>query len=180
TDSIYQAGKRNFNWIKLKRELSGELNDSVDVVVLGYYNGSGKRSGFGIGAFLVGVFNKNKDHFQTIAKIGTGMTDAEWKELKVKCDKIVAHEQPKNVECHKNLIPDVWVYPEIVCEVKADEITMSPVHSAGKTQDHLGYALRFPRFINYRIDKDAIDSTSPHELKEMYDMQFKKTEKETN
>lgn len=177
TNSIYQAGKRNFNWIKLKRELSGQLNDSVDCVVLGYYNGSGKRSGFGIGAFLVGVFNKNKDHFQTIAKIGTGMTDIEWKELKTKCDKIIAHEQPKNVECHKNLIPDVWVYPEIVCEIKADEITMSPVHTAGKTQDHLGYALRFPRFISFRIDKDAIDSTSPHELKEMYDMQFKKTEK---
>jgi DNA ligase-1 len=177
TDSIYQAGKRNFNWIKLKRELSGQLNDSVDCVILGYYNGSGKRSGFGIGAFLVGVFNKNKDHFQTIAKIGTGMTDAEWKELKAKCDKIVVHDQPKNIECHKNLIPDVWVNPEIVCEVKADEITMSPVHTAGKTHDHLGYALRFPRFISYRIDKDATDSTSPHELKEMYDMQFKKSEK---
>jgi DNA ligase-1 len=177
TNSIYQAGKRNFNWIKLKRELSGQLNDSVDAVVLGYYNGSGKRSGFGIGAFLIGVFNKNKDHFQTIAKVGTGMTDAEWKELKSKCDKIKATEQPKNIECHKNLIPDVWVYPEIVCEIKADEITMSPVHTAGKTHDHLGYALRFPRFISYRVDKDATDSTSPHELKEMYDLQFKKTEK---
>lgn len=178
TNSIYQAGKRNFNWIKLKRELSGNLTDTLDCVILGYYNGTGKRSKFGVGAFLIGVFNKDKDHFQTVAKVGTGMTDDEWRELKAKCDKIKSDHHPKNIECSKNLAPDVWVYPEIVCLIKADEITMSPVHTAGKTEHHLGYALRFPRFMGYRKDKSATESTSIHEFQEMYDMQFKKTEKE--
>jgi DNA ligase-1 len=55
----YQAGKRNFNWIKLKHEQTqGLLEDTIDAVILGYYAGSGKRAHFGIGAFLVGVYNK--------------------------------------------------------------------------------------------------------------------------
>src|SRR5690606_24046518 len=74
-DALYQPGKRNFNWIKLKRQEEGHLEDTLDCVVLGYYAGKGKRSHFGIGAFLVGVFNKKADRFQTVAKIGTGMTD---------------------------------------------------------------------------------------------------------
>lgn len=78
-DAIYQPGKRNFNWIKLKRQESGSLDDTIDCVILGYYGGHGKRASFGIGALLVGVYNKEKDLFQTVAKIGTGLTDEEWK-----------------------------------------------------------------------------------------------------
>src|SRR5262249_62215286 len=44
-DSPYQAGARNFNWVKLKRVASGELTDTIDVVLLGYYRGKGKRGG---------------------------------------------------------------------------------------------------------------------------------------
>jgi DNA ligase 1 len=36
-DAPYQPGKRNFNWIKLKRHQEGELTDTLDTVVLGYY-----------------------------------------------------------------------------------------------------------------------------------------------
>lgn len=173
-DSQYQPGKRNFNWIKLKRQASGHLADSIDCVILGYYFGAGKRAKFEIGAFLVGVYNEKKDLFQTIAKIGTGLTDEEWIELKKKCEKIKVGHEPTNIECDKNLYPDVWVWPELVCEVVADEITLSPIHTAGKTEHQLGIALRFPRFIGYRTDKSADESTSIKELHEMYEMQFKK------
>ncbi len=173
-DSIYQAGKRNFNWIKLKREVAGHLNDTIDCVILGYYHGTGKRAQFGIGAFLVGIYNKEKDIFQTIAKVGTGMTDEEWIDLKKRCDKIKDLIQPTNTICDKNLSPDVWTYPEIVCTIRADEITLSPAHTAGKTEKNLGFALRFPRFINYRPDKSATESTTIHEVQEMYDLQYKK------
>ncbi|HSS93460.1 MAG TPA: ATP-dependent DNA ligase, partial [Candidatus Dormibacteraeota bacterium] len=48
-DSPYQAGARNFNWVKLKRNTSGQLTDTIDVVLLGYYEGKGKRAEFGAG-----------------------------------------------------------------------------------------------------------------------------------
>lgn len=164
TDSRYQAGKRNFNWIKLKYQASDKLEDTLDVVILGYYPGRGKRAAFGIGAFLVGVYNKELDCYQTVAKIGTGLSDQAWIDLKKQCDAHAVMHQPKEVMCAKELYPAVWVAPTIVCEVLADEITFSPLHTAGKTTEHVGLALRFPRFVKYRPDKDATQTTSVTEL----------------
>ncbi|HEV2916430.1 MAG TPA: ATP-dependent DNA ligase [Candidatus Babeliales bacterium] len=171
-DAPYQPGKRNFNWIKLKRHQEGTLEDTLDCVILGYYKGLGKRSLFGIGALLVGVYNKEKDIFQTIARIGTGLSDEGWREIKKRCDPIALPEPPHNVEYHKNVIPDVWVEPSIVCQIFADEVTRSPVHTAGKTETELGYALRFPRFIDYRSDKTAYEATTTSEIRRMYEDQF--------
>lgn len=172
--SHYIPGKRNFNWIKLKRQEEGHLEDTIDCVILGYYAGSGKRASFGIGAFLVGVYNKACDCYQTIAKIGTGLTDQEWKELKVRCDAIRVDHQPKNVVCDKGLVPDVWVAPEIVCAVRADEISLSPVHTAGKTTEKLGFALRFPRIMGYREDKFARDANTVKEVEQLFENQLKR------
>lgn len=172
--SRYIPGKRNFNWIKLKRQEEGHLEDTLDCVILGYYSGNGKRASFGIGAFLVGVFNKTLDCYQTIAKIGTGFTDQEWQDLKHRCDNIIITHQPKNVICSKELIPDVWVNPEIVCSIRADEISLSPVHSAGKTAEKLGFALRFPRIMGYRDDKSAREATEVKEVERLFEDQLKR------
>jgi len=176
-DAHYQPGKRNFNWIKLKRQESGSLDDTIDCVILGYYLGHGKRASFGIGALLVGVFNPKLDRFETVAKIGTGLTDQEWKDQKKACDKLKVAECPHNVVCAKGLYPDVWVVPEIVCMIRADEITRSPMHTAGATQDNLGLALRFPRLMGYRPDKSARDATTIKELERLFELQFNKKEK---
>src|SRR3989344_5489826 len=66
-DSPYKAGGRGFHWIKFKRAQSGELNDTVDCVLLGVYSGRGKRTEFGVGGLLVGVYDKKKDEFVTIS-----------------------------------------------------------------------------------------------------------------
>lgn len=167
-DSLYQAGKRNFNWIKLKYQATSKLEDSIDVVILGYYPGKGKRSSFGIGAFLVGIYNQELEVFQTVAKIGTGLTDIEWIEMKKKCDNHRVLHQPKDVQCAKELYPTIWVDPVNVCEVIADEITVSPLHTAGKNEENLGFALRFPRFVKNRPDKSQYQTTSVEELKNMH------------
>jgi len=172
-NSIYQPGKRNFNWIKLKRQETGHIEDTIDCVILGYYSGHGKRASFGIGALLVGVYNKNKDCFQTIAKIGTGLSDKEWREQRKICDEISVKVKPKNIECAKGLVPDVWVSPEIVCLIRADEITLSPLHSAGATKKDHGFALRFPRIMGYRPDKSPKEVTTIKEINRLYDDQFK-------
>ncbi|HTM06313.1 MAG TPA: ATP-dependent DNA ligase [Patescibacteria group bacterium] len=171
-DALYRPGKRDFNWIKLKRQEEGHLDDTIDCVLLGYYKGKGKRAAFGIGALLVGIYSKKEDCFQTIAKIGTGLTDAEWIDIKNKADECAVQNQPHNVRCAGTLAPDVWTDPIIVCMIRADEITLSPVHSAGKTENSPGYALRFPRFMGYRVDKSAINATTEEEAKELYNLQF--------
>lgn len=174
TQAHYQPGKRNFNWIKLKYHAQKEIEDSLDCVVLGYYAGSGKRALFGIGAFLVGVYDKKHDRFETVAKVGTGLSDDGWCELKKKCDKLQHDGPPSNVYCSKELAPDVWVTPSMVVVVLADEITVSPVHTAGKTVHALGYGLRFPRFVSYRADKGPYDATTVDEIKRLFENQTEK------
>lgn len=164
TEAPYQPGKRSSNWVKLKYQASDKMLDTLDVVILGYYPGQGKRAKFGIGAFLVGIYNPRDQMFETVAKIGTGLTDEEWRDLKKRCDVLKVPTQPKNVRCDKNLAPLVWVDPIQVCEVLADEVTLSPVHTAGKTDEKLGFALRFPRFVKYRDDKSAHQATTLSEL----------------
>lgn len=172
-DSLYEAGARNFNWIKLKRHSSGELKDTIDCVILGYIFGRGKRSEFGAGALLVGVYDKEKDEFVTVSKIGTGLSDEEWREIHRRADKIKVEHKPARVNAV--LQPSVWIKPEIVIEVLADEITRSPIHTAGKTDEESGYALRFPRLVKFRdADKKAEDATTVKELVEMYDQQYAK------
>lgn len=170
-DTAYQPGKRNFNWIKLKRQESGELSDTLDCVILGYYYGEGKRASFGVGAFLVGLYNVSKDQYQTVAKIGTGLSDAQWRQLRLDLDKIAVPHKPVLVSCDSGLYPDVWVNPERVVMVRADEITRSPVHTAGKEAHEYGYALRFPRYMGDRPDKSAQESTTVAELKSLFAQQ---------
>lgn len=172
-DSLYEAGGRNFNWVKLKRHSAGELHDTIDCVILGYIYGKGKRTSFGAGALLVGVYDKEKDEFVTVSRIGTGLSDEEWRTIHEKADKLKLSHRPPRV---RSLIePSVWVSPEIVIEVLADEITRSPLHTAGMKNDQPGLALRFPRLVSFRTaDKRAEDATTVDELTEMYQQQGKK------
>lgn len=172
-DSAYEAGARNFNWVKLKRHSAGELKDTIDCVILGYIFGRGKRAEFGAGSLLVGIYDDKRDEFVTVSKIGTGLTDEEWREIHKRADKIKLAHKPARVNAI--LTPSVWIEPKIVIEVLADEITKSPVHTAGKTDADPGFALRFPRLVRFREeDKKAEDATTVKELVEMYGLQYKK------
>jgi DNA ligase 1 len=168
-ESPYEAGGRNFNWVKLKRHSSGELHDTIDCVILGYIFGRGKRAEFGAGALLVGLYEAKTDEFVTVSKIGTGLSDDEWREIHKRADKIKVDHKPARVS--SSIEPSVWIKPEIVIEVLADEITRSPIHTAGRLDGEAGYALRFPRLVNFRNDRKAEEATTVKELIEMYQNQ---------
>ncbi|MBV9546229.1 MAG: ATP-dependent DNA ligase [Chloroflexi bacterium] len=162
-DSPYQAGARNFNWVKLKRHSRGALEDTVDCVLLGYFVGRGKRVGLGVGALLVGVYDADSDEFKTVTKIGTGLSDEQWREVGERAAPFRSDDRPARVS--SKITPSVWLEPKIVVEVLADEITVSPNHTAG-------YALRFPRVIRFReADKRPEDATTLSELVELFQAQ---------
>lgn len=166
-NGLYVSGRTGWNWVKMKEEegQSGRLSDTVDCVVMGYSVGKGKRSDFGLGQFLVGV--KDGDIFKTVTKVGTGLTDEQFRELNTRLKKLGVKEMPKEYEVHKDLTPDYWVVPGLVVELAADEITESPKHSSG-------FALRFPRLINFRDDKTPGDATTLKELKDLSKLQKNK------
>jgi DNA ligase-1 len=165
-DSNYEAGARAFSWIKFKRNEKDEVADTLDVVVMGYFYGKGSRSEFGIGGFLVGIFDSETNTYKTISKVGSGLTEKEWVKIKKDCDEIKTQEKPKDFDVEKDMYPDIWVKPKIVVTVRADEISKSPIHTAG-------LALRFPRLMNFREDKGPIDSTSLEEIKDIYQLKSK-------
>jgi DNA ligase-1 len=157
-NSKYRSGRKGWRWVKIKEEEgeSGQLNDSLDCVVMGYYRGKGKRAKFGIGAFLIGVLADGGE-VKTIAKIGTGLTDEQFGEFLQLVKEHEVSKAPPNYDVAKNLLPDVWLQPSLVVEVVADELTNSPLHTAGK-------ALRFPRLERFRADKNWDQATTIEEL----------------
>jgi DNA ligase 1 len=165
-DGCYQAGARGWTWIKYKRSYSGKIDDTIDALVMGYDFGQGKRNTFGIGDFLIGVYDQKSDTFKTVAKIGTGLTDEEWKKVKVQGEKLKIKEKPARYDVNKGMNCDVWMEPELVVVIKADEISKSPIHTAK-------LALRFPRLVDFRDDKAPEDATSLDELNKMYILQSK-------
>lgn len=173
-NGTYRAGARDFNWIKYKRGFAGrKLTDTIDCLVLGYDFGQGKRTDFGIGDFLIGVYDNKHDLFKTVAKIGTGLSDSEWKEMARRLNKIKTKGKPVLYEVDKMMVCDVWAKPEVVVVIKADEITRSPIHTCGRIKDEPGYALRFPRLVEFRSDKKPEDATTEKEIIEMFKEQFK-------
>lgn len=168
----YVAGARKFAWIKLKRSYKGELADTIDVVIIGYYAGRGARAEFGFGGFLGAVYDEDEDRFKTITKVGSGFTEQQMADLKKMLDKIKVKEKPKRVDAL--ISPYVWVEPKYVVTLTADEITRSPTHTCGKQKDEPGYALRFPRLTGeIRSDKKPEDATTVSEIIEMFGMQKK-------
>src|SRR3989338_982467 len=168
----YVAGARKFAWIKLKRSY-GALADSIDVVICGYYLGKGQRTEFAFGGLLTAVYNEESGKFETIAKIGSGFTEKEMGSFEEMLHKITIKEKPAGLE--SELVPDFWVKLKYVISVTADEITLSPMHTCGKGkgEDAKGYALRFPRMVELRIDKGPSETTTVSEIEKMHGMQKK-------
>jgi DNA ligase-1 len=172
-DAQYVAGARKFSWIKLKRSYRGELSDTLDLVIVGYFLGRGQRSEFKFGGLLCAAYNSKRDMFETVSRIGSGFTEKQMIELKAKLDKIKVNSKPARVDAIVE--PDFWVSPKYVVTIKADEITKSPMHTCGRDGGEVGYALRFPRLVGeeeaIRKDKSVEDATTTKEVIEMFKQQ---------
>jgi DNA ligase-1 len=136
---------------------------------VGYLRGRGRRASLGIGSLLGAVYDPRGDRFRTVAKIGSGLSDQAWKALRRRLDERRLTSRPRQVDAL--LTPDVWVEPRHVVEVLADEITRSPTHTCGRTGDEPGYALRFPRVLSLRADRDPTDATTEREILTLYRQQ---------
>jgi len=175
-NSVYRAGAREWSWIKLKREYRSEMTDTVDLVIVGAFHGRGKRAGV-YGAYLLAAYDPDSDTFKTVCKVGTGFTDEDLRNFHEMLQQyVISHRHPR---VDSRMEADVWFVPQVVIEVLAAEITLSPIHTAawGAVRPNAGLALRFPRYTGrLRSDKGPEDATTVKELMEMYRSQVKKIE----
>ena len=177
--STYRAGAREFAWIKLKREYRSELTDTIDLPIIGAFHGKGRRAGM-YGTYLLGAYDRKRDLFTSIAKVGTGFSDEDLEKIPKLLKPLETHVRPQNVE--SKIVPEVWFRPQLVIEIIASELTLSPIHTAamGLVRPGAGISLRFPKFTGkIRDDKRAEDATTVQEVLEMYNGQLKKIEAST-
>ena len=172
----YRAGARGSNWLKLKREYRNDLGDSLDLVVIGAFFGRGRRTGK-YGTLLLATYNDDDDTFPSICKVGTGFTDENLDQFyQILSSKVTLKKNPR---IKSDMEADVWFEPELVIEIVASEITLSPIHKTA--QDAIrkgsGLALRFPKFTGkIRMEKSPENASTDQEVISLYKGQTKITQ----
>ena len=136
-ESAYKPGRRGRDWLKLKRAIA-----TLDVAVTAVEVGHGKRRNLLSDYTFAVRRSAEDDELLNIGKAYSGLTDRELTELtewfKAHTLQEFAHGRVRVVE------------PEIVIEVTFDRVQPSKRHKSG-------YALRFPRILRLRPDKNPTD-----------------------
>ncbi|KAJ2760019.1 ATP-dependent DNA ligase Cdc17 [Coemansia sp. BCRC 34490] len=127
--SSYEPSKRSMNWLKLKKDYVDGLGDSLDLVVIGAYFGKGKRVG-AYGAYLLACYDPDREEYQAICKIGTGFSDADLEAHKSQLDQNTIENSKPYYAVSEKTKPDIWFEPTQVWEVKAADLSLSPIYQA--------------------------------------------------
>ncbi len=146
--SPYSPGQRGKQWIKIKPEV-----DTLDLAVIGGEWGEGKRAHV-FGSFLVACQDSGK--LIPLSRVATGFSDEQLSEVyELLKDRVV-----------KKAGKEVSFEPELVFEVGYAELQVSPTYEGG-------FALRFPRFVRIRDDKDIADVETLDSIRKRYERQTK-------
>jgi ATP-dependent DNA ligase len=92
-DSVYQAGARGWQWIKLKRDYRTEPPDTADLVVIGVFVGRGRRTGR-YGAVLLAAYDADADVFYVVTKCCAGFSRAALVKLSARLAPLLSPDKP--------------------------------------------------------------------------------------
>ncbi|KAF5370718.1 hypothetical protein D9758_001891 [Tetrapyrgos nigripes] len=171
--AVYDADKRTYAWMKLKKDYVNGLGDSLDLVPIGAWHGNGRKAQWW-SPILLGVWDAKKGRVVGVCKCMSGFSDNFYKcntvlpdidtLLKALSERYNLSEDSElcsrvsEWNCETGgLKPDVYFKPQEVWEIRGAEVTVSPVSVAalGLVSSSKGLSLRFPRFVRIRQDKSV-------------------------
>ncbi|RYZ50939.1 MAG: DNA ligase D, partial [Sphingobacteriales bacterium] len=129
--SAYLQGARSRDWLKIKNQ------HFMEAVITGFTAGRNSRKY--IGALILGQYVAGELRY--IGHSGSGMDDKTIRSVYQKLQSLVIPATPFAVKPVTNM-PATWVRPELVCEIKYQEMTREGI-------------LRIPIFQGIRSDKTA-------------------------
>ena len=151
SDSVYSAGNRSTNWLKIK------ANQRQEMVIGGYTKNEASSKSFS--SLLLGIYEKGNLIYT--GKVGTGFSDKQQIEMLKQFKPYIISTTPfaeipdinKPSRFQHNLphATAIWMKPELICEVSFTEMTSDGV-------------MRHPSFEAMRMDKKAEDVTSEKAL----------------
>jgi len=147
----YQPGRRVGYMYKIKPE-----KETLDVVIVGAEWGEGRRANW-LGSFVLAVRDEETGEFLEIGKMGTGLTDEQFKEITERLKPYIIAEHGKEVK----------LKPVLVIEVGFQELQKSPNYNSG-------FALRFPKLVRFRDDKSPEEADTLERVKRLYELYSKK------
>ncbi len=149
-DADYSPGIRGKKMVKIKEAL-----ETLDLIVLSAEYGHGRKAGW-ITSYELAARDEDTGRWTPIGKVASGASDEQIKLLTEELKPTIISERGRVVD----------VEPQIVLEVKFNEIQKSPNYASG-------YALRFPRIVRIREDKGPDDVDTLERVESLYHLQFK-------
>ncbi len=147
-DARYKPGSRVGYMVKLK-----PVMETLDLVIVEADWGEGRRSDW-LGSFLLACRDTETGDLKTVGKMATGFTDEQLAEMTERLEPLIVEESGRHVT----------LTPEVVVEVSYEEIQESPAYESG-------YALRFPRLVQFREDMDPEEANELEKVETLYESQ---------
>jgi len=146
-NATYTPGLRGKKMVKIK-----EVLDTLDLAIVSAEWGHGRKAGW-LTSFEVAALDEYTDRYLVLGKVASGFSDEQLQEMTERLKPLATAEHGRIVD----------VRPEVIVEVKFQEIQQSPIYSSG-------YALRFPRLVRVRDDLSPEEVNTFARVQNIYDI----------
>ncbi|MCW4053016.1 MAG: ATP-dependent DNA ligase [Candidatus Bathyarchaeota archaeon] len=147
-DSTFEFGQRSNGWLKLKPE-----RDTIDITLIKALHGKGRRAGL-YSSFLMAIRHQTEKKLYTIGKV-SNLSENTMEELKQ-----IAESTITNIDDE-----GIFIKPSVVLEVTFQEIQISKDYTSG-------YALRVPKVVRFRPDKNIDEIDYLDKIQNLYELQY--------
>ena len=167
--ATYEPDKRLDAWLKVKKDYNTSASDTIDLIPIGAWHGSGRKSKWW-SPILLAARNPETGSLEAVTKCMAGFTDKFYTANRAKYEFGSENLISKPAFYEYRGEPAVWFAASEVWEIAFADVTLSPTYTAalGLVDEDRGLSLRFPRFLRVREDKGIEEASDTDFLAGLY------------